>query len=302
VAGSFADQAGTPNANVLETESFTVAVPPAFSGLQIDFGTATSPVAAGYTGVTAADNYSAGVGYGWEAGSSLASRDRDPGSGDLLRDQVAVDFGSSSGTFLVDLANGEYEVTITLGDSNPKNGMGVILEGVQVATVSTAGGVYDTQTHTVTVSDGQLTLRLERQGSSYVTINALEIVAAGPPPPDTTAPTADLVSPANGVSIDPIELNAQGYIEVSFADVGDGVDAATIDGGELAISGTGVGTAVLSGTATLVSGTTYRYAFTGEFIEGTVSVDFVAGSFADLAGTPNLNVPVSYTHLRAHET
>ena len=51
----------------------------------------------------------------------------------------------------------------------------------------------------------------------------------------------------------------------------------------------GVGSAVLSGTATLVSGTTYRYGFTGAFVDGPVVVGLVAGSLQDLAATPNLN-------------
>ena len=39
------------------------------------------------------------------------------------------------------------------------------------------------------------------------------------------------------------------------------------------ISGTGVGTAALTGTATLISGTTYQYAFTGDFVDGDVTVE-----------------------------
>ena len=53
-----------------------------------------------------------------------------------------------------------------------------------------------------------------------------------------------------------------------FSDIDDGLDLSTIDGDELALSGTGVGTATLDGTAILVSGTTYRYGFTGNFVEG----------------------------------
>ena len=67
------------------------------------------------------------------------------------------------------------------------------------------------------------------------------------------------------------------------------MDAGSINGDEISISGTGVGSAVLSGTATLVSGTTYRYGFTGDFVDGPVDVGLVAGSFQDLAATPNLN-------------
>ena len=116
----------------------------------------------------------------------------------------------------------------------------------------------------------------------------IELVA--PAGPDTTAPTAALSSPADGDTIDPAVLNAQGYLEVTFADSGDGVDASTIDGDELSLSGTGLGTATLVGGApTLVSGTTYRYGFSGDFVEGSVDVTFEAGSFADQAGTPNTN-------------
>ena len=97
------------------------------------------------------------------------------------------------------------------------------------------------------------------------------------------------MSPANGDTVDPAVINAQGYIEVSFLDAGDGVDISTIDGDELSLSGSGVGTVVLSDSPTLVSGSIFRYGFTGEFVEGAVNVDFVAGSFADQAGTQNLN-------------
>ena len=52
-----------------------------------------------------------------------------------------------------------------------------------------------------------------------------------------------------------------------------------------------MGTAVLAGGApTLVGVATYRYGFTGSFVEGTVDVEFVAGTFADRASTPNVNV------------
>ncbi|MDH3717629.1 MAG: Ig-like domain-containing protein, partial [Planctomycetota bacterium] len=178
---------------------------PAPSGLFLDFGTAGSAVAGSYTGLTHTDAYSPTPGYGWQAGSSISSRDRDTGNA-LLEDFVNVT-GGGNATFLVDVPNGDYDVTITLGDVNPKNGMGVILEGEQVATVTTAAGVYDTQTHRVTVNDGQLTLRLERQGTTAVTINALE-VAAVVTGPDTTGaritsmtPSGDAVGPVSSVTV-----------------------------------------------------------------------------------------------------
>ena len=55
---------------------------------------------------------------------------------------------------------------------------------------------------------------------------------------------------------------------MTFTDIGDGLDVSTIDGDEVTIGGVGVGTAILNGTAVLQSGTTYRYAFTGDFVKG----------------------------------
>jgi hypothetical protein len=142
----------------------------------------------------------------------------------------------------------------------------------------------------VDINSGTLVVRLSDNANKYVIADAVRIELLSPIGPDTTAPSADLVNPADGDSIDPAVLNAQGYLEVSFADVGDGLDSDSFDGDELSLSGTGLGSATLSGGApTLVSGTTYRYGFTGDFIEGVVNVEFVAGSFADLAATPNLN-------------
>jgi len=106
---------------------------------------------------------------------------------------------------------------------------------------------------------------------------------------DLDPPTANLSNPANGEVLDVSASNAQTYLEVTFSDVGQGVDPATIDGDELLLSGSGMGTAVLNGTAELVSGTTYRYSFTGSFVDGGVDVEFVAGSFADQASTTNFN-------------
>src|SRR5262249_29424127 len=78
----------------LETR-LTPALPP-------DFGTATSPVAPGYTGFAPA-LYSPSVGYGWNTLSGITTFNRaatDP----LTRDGH---FGTNQ-TFLVDLPNGNY--------------------------------------------------------------------------------------------------------------------------------------------------------------------------------------------------
>ena len=53
--------------------------------------------------------------------------------------------------------------------------------------------------------------------------------------------------------------------------------------------------AILDGAGSLVSGATYRYTFNGFFNDGTVSVDFIADSFADLAGNTNAADSESFT-------
>jgi fibronectin type 3 domain-containing protein len=152
---------------------FTLQVGPSYV-VRLDFGKPTSPVAAGYTGFST-DAYSAGVGYGWLSGSRAAL---DWGTGtDITRDLVYTPLG----TFAVDLANGNYDVVITLGEAITRHDkMGIFLEGVQVDSVDTAKNEFVTKTYSVSVSDGQLTLLLDDLGGSnpYVAINALEIVVS----------------------------------------------------------------------------------------------------------------------------
>jgi fibronectin type 3 domain-containing protein len=142
-----------------------------------DFGTPASPVATGYIGVSNLTAYSPALGYGWLSGT-IGSRDRGTGD-DLTRD---FDF-TPLGTFAIDLANGRYRVTITMGDRTAGHGqMGVFLEGQQVASVSTQANEFKTLTFEVAVEDGQLTLLLDDLGGTdtNVVINALTIAKALP--------------------------------------------------------------------------------------------------------------------------
>ncbi len=135
-----------------------------------DFGTPISPVAANYTQVTPTTTYSAARGFGWTSGS-IAGRDRlQP---DYLRQDLCF---TSLGTFVVDVPNGRYRVTITTGDQTAGHSqMGFLLEGEQAGSVSTQAGEFKTLTYDVSVTDGQLTLLLDDLGGSdpNVVINAL---------------------------------------------------------------------------------------------------------------------------------
>jgi len=83
----------------------------------------------------------------------------------------------------------------------------------------------------------------------------------------------------------------RGYIDVTFTDAGgSGLDESTLTdlGTEVALSGTAAAGVTLGGGGVLVSGNTYRYAFTGSFVDGAVGVEFVDGSFEDAVGNANV--------------
>ncbi len=126
-----------------------------------DFGTATSPVAAGYVGVAATARYSGVAGFGWLEGI-VGARDRGVGN-DLLRDFNMT----TAATFAVDVPNGAYDVTVVMGDATSAHDqMAIALEGVQVGVIGTAKGKVVSRTYRATVADGQLTVRLEDHGGS----------------------------------------------------------------------------------------------------------------------------------------
>jgi len=182
---------GTASANV------AVTVAGAFTA-HFDFGTPTSPVVSGYTQVTAATAYSTAPGYGWQSTSGLHDADRGT-SNPLMRDFV---YGSS-GTFLVDLPNGTYGVTLTMGDTGafPHDQMGVFLQGTRVDTVSTAAGQVVTNSYTVTVTTGQLVLALVDQGGSDPNAVINGLVVGNPLPTYTISGTVTTsgMAPISGV-------------------------------------------------------------------------------------------------------
>ena len=111
-----------------------------------------------------------------------------------------------------------------------------------------------------------------------------------PPPADSTPPTANLADPTNGGSISQATLNSRGWLQVTFSDTGGGgLNGSTITDGDDEFSIAGID---INGAATPVAGgapNTYRYAFTGSFQTGPVTVSFIAGRWADSAATPNTN-------------
>jgi hypothetical protein len=142
-----------------------------------DFGTSDSPVAAGYAQVTPNTVYSSTAHFGWLSGS-IDARDRgaESATNDLTRD---FDF-TPDGTFAVDLPDGTYNVTVTIGDDYARGPEGVYLQGTQVDTVSTAAYQFVNRTYRVTITNGQLDLELkDLSGGGAAIINGLAIATVG---------------------------------------------------------------------------------------------------------------------------
>ena len=81
---------------------------------KFDFGTYSSPVKLGFEAVSPSTTYSTSQGFGWTENNALHSRDRGyPNK--LCRDLV---FSRFDRTFNIDLPNGQYQVTLVIGDQN----------------------------------------------------------------------------------------------------------------------------------------------------------------------------------------
>ena len=153
--------------------SFSVNDPLPTMSLRFDFGIAGFP-ATGYTRVRAGTRYFAGS-FGWldTTGNSASNR-----TGATLPNSDLV-FNSAARTFRVDLQNGAYSVTITMGDQMyAHNNMSLSANGtVLAANISTAAGSYYTNTATVSVTNGTMSFDVADNGGSDINwvINAITI-------------------------------------------------------------------------------------------------------------------------------
>ncbi len=143
-----------------------------------DFGTATSPVATGATAVPVVA-YSSTAGFGWESTSGISAVDRG-GANALTRD---VHTGTSK-AFLVDVPNGQYDVAVMLGDpSVVRDRVTATAEGATiVSNLTTLAGQLLEGRGRVTVTDGQLTLRLTDGGgqNSRFAVAGLKVSSVNP--------------------------------------------------------------------------------------------------------------------------
>ncbi|MBV9786714.1 MAG: hypothetical protein JOZ51_00960, partial [Chloroflexi bacterium] len=136
----------------------------AVTNLKFDFGSTTSPVAAGYQQVANTMLYTAERGYGIEGTPTF----RDRGAPDDLR----RDFTNGTYGFKVDLLSGDYSVKIIAGDNIASNTTTVTIENIARSSITSTSGSFSELTTIVTVSDGQMNFAFGRDGR----VNAIEIV------------------------------------------------------------------------------------------------------------------------------
>lgn len=139
---------------------------------------------------------------------------------------------------------------------------------------------------TVTVSFVNATWSDLRGASGAAEVERFTLYSPAKAKP-SVQPYATLASPANGATVSLQTLNAQRYIDVTFfSPTGAAIDAASIDGNELKITGAGAANLAKNADGTVmatvlnVSGNTYRYLLTPKtgvdpknlFVAGEISV------------------------------
>jgi fibronectin type 3 domain-containing protein len=168
-------------------------------GLGFDFGCATSPVADGYLQVANTMVYDAERGYGL----SVATDCRDRGGDDLLADFT----NASAYSFLADVPDGDYHVTVYSGDAIASNRTTVVVEGVNLGEIFSQTGQYGSVAAVVTVSDGQLDVAVGNNGR----INAIEMVPVSPPSGLHVVDTTLVPEASVELAWDPVP-DAAGYV------------------------------------------------------------------------------------------
>ncbi|MEM6885891.1 MAG: carbohydrate-binding protein [Verrucomicrobiota bacterium] len=142
---------------------------------QFDLGTGSSPVQSEYTRVSQS---TAAGSFGWTNMAGLGERDRGAGGSrtSLTRDLV---FSSQPRTFKYDIANGTYNVSVTIGDIYAVDDIVIKAEGqTKASNIDRAVDQYQDVTFSVTVSDGSLDIEFSDAGGANPNwvVNAITII------------------------------------------------------------------------------------------------------------------------------
>ena len=197
--------AGLAAAVLLSGAGLTLAAPEAKaepSNYRFDFG--SGPVEEGYTGVSASDAYTPEQRFGFNTPEHMANVSaKGTGAGsDAVR---FLEFGTrSTNTFNVDLKEGLYKVSVTLGDTSRAS---IAAEGVFQEMNLTGNGAK--ASFEIPVTDGQLNLLVtEGKAGTAFTLSALEIEKVSRHP--EMDPTIWVGGDSTVASYYPLESSVQG--------------------------------------------------------------------------------------------
>jgi glucose/arabinose dehydrogenase len=166
--GNGSDHADWATARVIPTSTPLV---------DINFQLAGAPVPAGYLPDTGQVFASSGNGwnYGWSSDHTDVSRDRNINADQRLDTLVHFHAGQ---TWEIELPNGVYEVSTSIGDAGFTSTYTLNVEGVNYWTNTTlAANQFASHTEIVSVTDGRLTLDMGSAADRSTRINYLRIAA-----------------------------------------------------------------------------------------------------------------------------
>ena len=143
------------------------------TNFKFDFG--SGKLQKGYTAITPTSFYTPELGYGFTKESQLTAVDRGPSSRGG-RDALKSDYCTSDKPFYftVDVPEGNYDVTVVLGDKTGESATTVRAESrrLMVDQVLTKSGQFETRTFTVNVRTPQInateSVRLKARERSYL--------------------------------------------------------------------------------------------------------------------------------------
>ncbi|MEA2709427.1 MAG: large repetitive protein, partial [Phycisphaerales bacterium] len=152
---------------------------------KINFQVVGSPAVAGYIQDNGAvfDDRGSGVSYGWNVNHTDLARDRNKNTDQLVDTLVHMHAGAS---WSIDIANGTYNVKVSVGDSGYATTNTINVNGVNFWTnQAQAINTFASKTLSVTVTNGKMTLDNGAAADLATRINYIEISAA----PVVVAPT-----------------------------------------------------------------------------------------------------------------
>jgi lysophospholipase L1-like esterase len=184
----------------IERGAAAVTSPSSFT-VKINFQLAGAPIPAGYLADTGAVfGPRNGLSYGWNRNHGDVTRDRNINPDQRLD---TLSHFHAGGFWQIELPNGTYSVTASVGDAQFASTHTLNVEGISYWNArALAANQFLNMTRSVTVADGRLNVDQGSAGEMSTRINYLEIASVGSSPDGgADAPGTDASTDAGGASV-----------------------------------------------------------------------------------------------------